>query len=381
VAAGDVIPLRSIPLHRVRAPEGADARVEEVMRSGYVSDGEVVRTFESRLAELIGNPRIVTCADYSAAIGIALQIAGVGPGDDVVACPEACLATNMPILNRFARPVWADVDPATGNVDPGSVGRSITPQPRAILYAHWGGDVAAVETLNAIGRERGVRVVEDASEAFGAEAGGRKIGNTGSDFVVFSFGPIRHLTTGDGSAIFFRDPADAERARSLKRHGIHQSTFRDAAGEIDPESDIVEPGVGAFMNNIDAAIGLAQLDSVGEVIARHRENGTYFDEALADVPGVRLLERRPDAVSGYWVYTLLADDRDGLMARLKEAGIGCSRLHLRNDVYSAFGTGRQPLAGVEEFSAHRLCIPSGWWVGAEERERIVGAVAAAAIAT
>jgi perosamine synthetase len=369
-----------IPLHKVRVPAGVGARIEEVFRSGYISDGEWVRAFEVGLVEIVGNPHVVTCADYSSAISIALQVAGVGPGDEVVACPEACLATNMPILSRFARPVWADVDPATGNVDPGSVERVVTPQTKAILYAHWGGDVAEVERLNAIARERSLRVVEDASEAFGAELGGRRIGNTDSDFVVFSFGPIRHLTTGDGAAIFCRDPLEAERARRLKRHGIDQPTFRDATGEIDPASNIGEPGIGSFLSNIGAAIGLAQLESVGDVIERHRENGRYYDRELAGVPGVRLLARRDDAISGYWVYTLLADDREGLMRRLKEAGIGCSRLHLRNDVYTVFGTGRRQLPGVEEFSARRLCIPSGWWVGEEERERVAEAVAAEALA-
>jgi dTDP-4-amino-4,6-dideoxygalactose transaminase len=124
------------------------------------------------------------------------------------------------------------------------------------------------------------------------------------------------------------------------------------------------------MNNLAAAIGVSQLESAEDVVARHRANGRFYDEALTDVSGIELLSRSGDSVSGYWVYTLLADERDALMAHLKQSGIGCSRLHLRNDAYSAFGDGLADLPGVREFSARRLCIPCGWWVGDADRERI-----------
>lgn len=360
-----------IPLHKVRAPREADALLLDVLHSGYIADGEQVREFERRLGAYLGNDRLVTPGGYSSALVLCLYIAGVRPADDVVACPDACLGTNMPILNLFARPVWADVDPKTGNVDPESVAAAITPQTKAIVFAHWGGDVADLDALRRIADERGIALVEDASEAFGAEHRGQRLGSTGSDFTVFSFGPVRHITTGEGAAIAFADAEAAERARWLKRYGIHQPTFRDALGEIDPASDIPEPGLDSYLNNLAAAIGIAQLESADEVVARHRANGRFYDEALAGVPGIDLIQRRSDSVSGYWVYTLLAEERDALMAHLKDRGIGCSRLHLRNDLYSAFGDGPADLPGVREFSARRLCIPCGWWVGDEDRERIV----------
>jgi perosamine synthetase len=370
VSAGHV-QLPPIPLHKVRAPTDADELLLEVLHSGYIADGEQVREFERSLAAFIGNDRLITAAEYSSAIALCLFIAGVRPGDEVVACPDACLGTNMPIRNLFARPVWADVDPTTGNIDPASVERSITPRTKAILFAHWGGDVADLDRLAEIARDHGVALVEDASEAFGAEHQGRRIGSAGSDFTVFSFGPVRHITTGEGAAIFFADAETAERARWLKRYGIHQPTFRDDLGEIDPTSDIVEPGPNSYLNNLAAAIGIAQLRTAEEVVDRHRANGAFYDQALAGISGIELIRRRPDSASAYWVYTLLAQDREALLRRLKNAGIGCSRLHLRNDVYSAFGTGRVDYPGVADFSARRLCIPSGWWVSDDDRERIV----------
>jgi dTDP-4-amino-4,6-dideoxygalactose transaminase len=365
-----------IPLHRVRMPGGAAAGVEPVLRSGYVADGEQVRAFEAALGDWLGNPNVVTMGDYSSAIAIALGMYGVGPGDEVAATPDACLGTNMPILWRFARAAWCDVDPETGNLDPADVPARIGERTKALLFAHWGGDVADLDALQRVARERGLALVEDASEALGARHAGLPVGAHGSDVTVFSFGPVRHLSTVEGAALVFREAEDAERARRLKRYGIDQGTFRDGLGEIDPASDIPEPGLNSYLNNVAAAIGLAGLEDLDAVVEAHRANGAALDAALGDVPGITRMRRRPGDESAAWVYTLRAERRDDLLRALRDRGVGCSRLHLRNDAYAAFGTGLAELPGVERFSAERLCLPSGWWVGDEERERIVAAVRA-----
>lgn len=368
--------LTRIPLHRVHAPAGAEERLGEVLRSGYIADGALVREFEAAFGAWIGNPRVVTVGEYSSGIALALGLFGVGPGDEVLATPDACLGTNMPILSRFARPVWVDVDPETGNLDPADLARRVTPRAKAVLLAHWGGDPADVAAVRAVAAEHGLRVVEDASEALGAQSGGRRVGATGTDVTVFSFGPVRHLTTGEGGALLWGDEEDAEQARWRKRYGIHQPSFRDADGEIDPRSDIPEPGPNSYLNNLGAAIGLAGLEGLDAIMERHVENGRFYDAALAGIDGISLMRRRPGDVSAAWVYTLRAERRDELMRALHGRGIAASRLHLRNDAYSAFGTGLADLPGVAAFSATRLCLPSGWWVGEEDRERVVAAVRA-----
>lgn len=363
-----------VPLHRVNMPPGASDAVAEVLDSGYVADGATVRAFEEGLRDWTGNPAVVTVGDYSSGIALALSLAGVGPGDEVIATPDACLGTNMPLRTLFARPVWVDLDPATGNIDPDAVAAAITPRTKAIVYAHWGGNPADIERLNAIGREHGLLVVEDASEALGAEHAGRRVGAHGSDVTVLSFGPVRHLTTGEGAALAFADRECADRARWLKRYGIHQPSFRRADGEIDSASDIPQAGFNTYMNNIAAAIGLRGLEGVDEVLACHRQNGRFYDEAFASADGVRTLEHLPGDAPAWWVYTVRVRERDALREALHCAGIAASTLHLRNDLYSAFGTGRADLPGVEEFSATRLCLPCGWWVEERARERIAEVV-------
>ena len=158
--------------------------------------------------------------------------------------------------------------------------------------------------------------------------------------------------------------------RRLKRYGIHQPSFRDGDGEIDPSSDISVAGWNSYMNHVAATIGVAQMEHLPRIVARHRENGLFYDRALGDIPGLTVLRRPAGARSAYWVYTFLTRERDRLLKRLRQNGIQASKVHLRNDIYSAFGSGPEDLPGVNEFSARCLSVPCGWWITDEVRSRI-----------
>lgn len=362
------------PLYKAYMPQSAHAALAEVFHSDYLADGDYVRQFEGALRDYLGNPYVITAGDVSTAIMLCLFMAGVRPGDEVIASPVACVATNQPVINLFARVVWCDVDPFTGNIDPMQIADLITPKTRAILYPHWAGDVAEIDAVNQVAQAHGLRVVEDAGEALGAEYSGLKLGNTGTDFVVFSFHAIRHITTGEGAAVTFGHAEEAERAQWLKRFGIHRPSFRDDLGEINPASDIPVAGYNTYLNNIAGAIGVEQMKRLPDVVARHRENGRFYDEALTDVPGITVCHRPPHRQSAYWVYTFLAEQRDDLLRALRERGVHASKLHLRNDIYSCFQTVPRPLPGVDAFSAKCLSIPCGWWLSSEDREYIVEAI-------
>ena len=357
-------------------PAGAAAALQATLASGYLAHGARVEEFEAKLAAYSGNPRVCALSEISGALSLALYLAGVRPEDEVIVSPMVCLATSMPIASLFARPLWCDVDPMTGMLDPARIAALVTPRTRAILAYHWSGDVANIDALQAAARAHGLKLVEDASEAFGAEYRGAKLGNHGSDFCIYSFAAVRQITAGDGAALLCARAGDHEQARRLRRYGIHQASFRLPSGDLNPDSDIPVPGFNICMNNIAASIGLAQFAQVGEVIARQRANGRYFDSALAGVGGLTLLARRADAVSGYWTYSLRAERRAQLMRKLHEMGIGCQRLHVRNDRYSCFADARRDdaLPGVDLFDRENLSIPCGWWLSAEERERIVACI-------
>jgi dTDP-4-amino-4,6-dideoxygalactose transaminase len=345
-----------------------------VLASGYLADGAEVQEFEDGLRTFIGNPNVTAMSDISGAITLALYMAGVRPGDEVIATPMVCTASTMPVANLFARVVWCDVDPLTGMMDAQQIPQLVTERTRAILVYHWSGDVADIHGIQAMARRYNLKTVEDASDAFGAEYRHARIGNTGMEFTAFSFQAVKHLTTGEGGALFFNDAGDADRARWLKRYGIHRPSFRLPDGDLNENSDIPLAGYNFYMNNIAATIGVQQLPHVESIVSRHRENGQFFDEQLRDIPGITQLRRQPDAASAYWTYTLLADRRPDFIRALKAAGITSQRLHIRNDIYSCFDSSGRELPGVEYFGQRAVSIPCGWWVSDSDRAAIVDAI-------
>jgi dTDP-4-amino-4,6-dideoxygalactose transaminase len=361
----------SIPLLKVRMPVSAPEAVSAVLKSGYLADGAQVQNFEDLLRSFIGNPQVAALSDISGAITLALFMAGVRPGDEVITSPMVCTATTMPIANLFARPVWCDVDPLTGMLDPERIPELISEKTRAILIYHWGGDVADIDAINAVAHGHGVKTIEDASDGFGAEYKGKRLGNTGSDFTAYSFQAVKHLTCGEGGALFFKSAEDTERAKWLKRYGIHRPSFRLPNGDLNEKSDIPLAGYNFYLNNISATIGVEQFKCADALVSRYRENGRFYDECLRHIPGVTLVRRHAESVSAYWTYTLLAERRTDLIQALREAGIASQRLHVRNDIYSCFDSPRRDLPGVDYFDQYALSIPCGWWVTDSDREVIV----------
>jgi dTDP-4-amino-4,6-dideoxygalactose transaminase len=355
-------PNKSIPLYKVHIPPNVAGITSAVMATGQIAIGPNVGKFEDLLRDYLGNPLVTTTGDISNSLVLCLFLAGVRPGDDVLMSPLVCLATSCPVRNLFANIRWCDVDPTTGNIDPEDIAKKITPRTKAIVVYHWAGNPADLEAIHAVARAHNLAVIEDAGEALGAEYHGKKIGATGSDYTVFSFYPNRHLTTIDGGAITCAREEDYEKLRWLKRHGIHQPSFRDGNGEINPTSDIPIAGWNSYMNHVAATIGVSQMEHLPSIIARYQENGLYYDERLAAVPGITVLNRPLNSRSAYWVYTFLASERDHLLKRLRQEGVYASKVHLRNDLYTCFGGKRDFLPGVDYFSAHCLSIPCGCWV-------------------
>jgi perosamine synthetase len=360
----------NIPLYNVLMPPGVAGIISDVLKSGQLANGPNIAKFEGLLGDYLGNPFITTTGDISTSLILCLSLVGLRPQDDVLMSPLVCLSTSCPVRNLFSNIRWCDVDPTTGNLDPGDLSKKITPRTKAIVVYHWAGNPADLDAIHAVARDHNLIVIEDAGEALGAEYHVKKIGATGSDYTVFSFYPNRHLTTIEGGAIAFSREEDSEKARWLKRYGIHQPSFRDEDGEINPSSDIPVAGWNTYMNHVAATIGVAQMEHLPQIVARHQENGLFYDQALRDIPGLTVLRKPAGARSAYWVYTFLTRERDRLLKQLRQNGIQASKVHLRNDIYTAFGSGPEDLPGVNEFSAHSLSIPCGWWVTQENREYI-----------
>lgn len=357
--------MREIPLFKVAMPprEALMPRLEAVLYSGQISEGEPVAEFERRFGAAIGNPNVLSFYSGTAALHTALLLAGVGPGDEVVTTAMTAEPTNMAIRHAGAIPVWADVDPQNGNVTAESVARRIGPRTRAIMVVHYGGIPAPLAAIGMLAARHGIPVIEDAAHALGARYGGAPIG-THSEFVMFSLQAIKHMTTVDGGMLACRDAARLPRGRRLRWFGIDRALPRTAL-------DVAEVGYKYHMNNVNATIGLVQLDYRDRIVARHIANGRYFDAALRGVAGIAPCAWEAAAEPSYWFYTVLAEDREGLSRHLAAHGIGNSQAHQRNDRHSVFAASRCDLPGLDGFYARMLHIPCGSWVDDEARDYIV----------
>lgn len=361
-----------IPLFKVHMPDTVVGPLTETLLSGYIGQGPKVDLFEKGLGPWVGLSNAVAVNSGTSALHLALHLAGVGAGTEVISTPMTCVATNSPVLCVGAQIVWADIDPWTGNIDPLDVERKITGKTRAILAVHWGGYPCELGALGAVAAKYGVALIEDAAHAFGATYRGKKIGSV-SPYTTFSFQAIKHLTTGDGGLLTVRSNDEYRRAKLLRWYGIDRETPRR---DLRCEEDIKEIGFKFHMNDLAATIGLEQLKTVGRVLEAHRANAAAYDVAFADLRRVKKLRYAKDREGSYWLYTIRTPDPDGFLTFMAERDVMVSKVHVRNDLHTAFRPFRKNLPGVDEFSAMEMSIPVGWWVGEGERKNIIGAVEA-----
>jgi dTDP-4-amino-4,6-dideoxygalactose transaminase len=294
----------------------------------------------------------------------------IQPGDEVITTPMTCVATNEPFFNDGAKLVWADIDPATGNIDPESVSKLITRKTKAILGVHWAGQPFNISAINKIGKENGIKVVEDAAHALGATYKNKKIGSH-SDYVCFSFQGIKHITTADGGAICSRLNEDNERIKKLRWFGISRS-YEGSRWE----QDILESGFKYHMNNTNAVIGLLQMNYVEFIVNSHKNNCRIFNENINN-PLIKKMRVDSDSESACWIYTVLVEDRNKFQKYLAIHGIASDVVHVRNDKYSIFKEFRKgvdDLPGIEYFCSRHINIPVGWWLNEKDRHHIINVV-------
>lgn len=358
----------SIPIVKVRMPprDQLMPALERILYSGMIGEGEDVYAFEREFAARFGLPNALAMSSGTGALHVAFLACGVGPGDDVVTTAMTAEPTNTTILQVGARPVFADVDPETGNLAPASVERAITPATRAICVVHYAGYPADMLALREIADRHGIALIEDCAHALGARVDGLAIGTIG-DAAIFSFQAIKHMTSVDGGLLTLRNPDKLDIARRLRWFGLRKGVART-------EVDITTPGFKYNMNNVTAVIGRQQLVTIDEAITRHIDNGQFFDRAFAGIAGIAPARVNAGSEPSYWLYTLLCDDAAAVEAALTAEGIIASKLHRPNHLHSVFAPYAVDMPGLAQFYDRLLHLPCGWWVDDSDRERIVSVV-------
>lgn len=368
------------------APEAAQAAARVLTPDpetgrAFIGTGRLVDRFEAELATLLdadGRP-VLAVNSCTSALTLAYHLCGVGPGAVVVAAPLTCAATIGPIVTLGGRVAWADVDPETGCVDPGSVAALLRrlhrdgEQASAVVAVDWAGRSCDYNALRvAAGR---VPIIQDAAHSLLATHNGRYAARVGGDWLAFSFGPIKQLSSQHGGALVCPDDGPAaEQAHRLRWHGLD----RRSSADFRCAQDIDRAGWNFSMTDVEAAVLLANLPHVRGLVHRHRQHALAYDKAFRDLPGLTVPEYDPG--SSYWVYPLLTDDRDGCIRFLAERGIQASQVHRRCDTHPAFRDATHPatqkLPGLDRFAARQLNIPVGWFLSERDVAHVIAAVTA-----
>lgn len=362
-----------VALFDCRLGPEAQAVLQPVLASGQLAAGPNVAGLEQDLAAYLGGGRVVALGDMTHALTLALQLAGIGPGDEVLTLAYNCLSSNTAIAQVGAVPVWVDIDPALACLSVADCEAARTPRTRAVIVYHVAGYPAPLEALRAFCDQHHLVLIEDANNALGARWNGRPVGLVG-DFAVFSFYANRQVNGIEGAALVCPDEATAREAWRLRRFGIDMTTFRDPLGEINPASDVPRIGMSSPLSHVNATLARHQLRTLDERLARNRRHVAWLGQALAGVEGIDPIGWPEQADPAFWVWLVRCEQRDRVLAGLKRQGIQCAKLHQPNDVYTGFGSPRRPLVQTDRFMAGILALPCGWWLTEQDLASVADGV-------
>jgi perosamine synthetase len=316
--------MKKIPLFKPYMGREEERAVVETLRSGWITLGPKTEEFEKSFAKYVGAKHAIAVNSATSALHLALLVSGVKKGDEVITTALTFATSAEVALYVDAKPVFADVDPRTLNIDPKSIEKKITPKTKAIIVVHYGGQPCDMDEINRIAQKHGITVIEDAAHAAGASYKGKKIGG-GKNLTTFSFHAVKNLATGDGGMITTPDPKLDQALRALRWMGINKSTReRETAGGYRWDYDINGGGFKYHMNDITASIGIEQLKKLDRMNALRDRVARVYDAAFkgnADVRPVTQLPGRKTSRHNYCVILKEGTDREKLITYLAEQGI------------------------------------------------------------
>ena len=328
-AAAGAVPVRlTVPFHRPDISPLERAAVDEVLSSGWLTTGQRAARFETAFAAATAAPHAVALSSCTAALHLALDAVGVGPGDEVLVPAMTFTSTASTVIHQGARPVLIDVCADDHCVDPAALERAIGPRTRAIVSVDFAGQPGRMTRILDLARAHGLPVIEDAAHAFPAAYRGRPVGSI-ADITCFSFYATKTLTTGEGGMATALDGEHARRMRLMANHGISRSAHDRLSGNA-WHYDVLEPGWKYNMPDLAAALGLAQLERAEEMRARRRAIAEAYLAAFADEPAIKPLGARPECDHSWHLFVIrlapgaLRIDRDRAVEELKARGIGTS---------------------------------------------------------
>lgn len=384
-----------IPLFKVSMTKDAAKMATEVLESGFVGQGPKVDEFEKLLKQKFDNDKLITVNSATSGLHLAIHLLkikysvhagshgpmiptwpGILPDDEILTSPLTCTATNWPALANGMKIKWVDVDPLTCNMDLNDLERKISSKTKVILLVHWGGNPIDLDRVREIQLRAyhiyGFKpvVIEDCAHAMGATYKGKPLGNHGN-IAVYSFQAIKHFTTVDGGCIIFPHQELYKRAKLLRWYGIDRESKRK---DFRCEGNIPEWGFKFHMNDLNAAIGIANFPNIDLNVKKHIENSNRYDKEISN-PNVISMQRNHDSCSSQWIHTIfIKHSRDEFIKYMTDNNIMASRVHERNDKHTCVSEFRCILPGVDKAVETMVCIPNGWWLDKEKMDYIISKI-------
>lgn len=355
-----------LPFHRPSIGEAEIAEVVDTLRSGWLTMGPKTQRLEQKFAEYVGAKHAIAVASCTAGLHLAYDALGLGPGDEVITTPYTFTATIAAILYTGARPVLVDTLPDHPNLDPAAVAAAVTERTKAIVPVHFAGHPCDMDSLLAIARDCGATVVEDAAHALPTTYRGRRVGALGA-ITAFSFYAGKNMTTGEGGMVTTEDDALAATMRVRRLHGISRDAWKRYTAEGSWYYEVESLGFKYNLTDIQAAIGLHQLDRLDDFQRRREEIVALYDSGLAEVPGILRPAKANDGSSAWHLYIarldpeVLSISRAEAIEQLKADNIGTSvhfiPAHLHPLYQERLGARREDFPNAGRFYENAISLP------------------------
>ncbi|MBE7954061.1 UDP-4-amino-4,6-dideoxy-N-acetyl-beta-L-altrosamine transaminase [Microbacterium oxydans] len=371
-----------LPYGRQSISEDDIQAVVDVLRGDWLTTGPLVSAFESKISELTGGHRAVTATSGTAALHMAYAAAGISEGDVVISTPMTFIATTSTASMRGARIVFADVEEDTALIDPDAVDALIDDRTRIIAAVDYAGHPADYDRLTATAARYGALVLDDAAHSIGSTYNGRPVGDL-ADITTLSFFPTKNLTTGEGGALVAKDPELAQRAHEFHNIGLVRDASRfQVPGEGAWHQEVHEFGVNYRLTDIACALGLSQLSRLDAFKRRRAEITRRYDDALADLDGVRRPVQREnvDAMRHLYPVRILDGRRREVFDRMRELGVGVQVNYMPvywHPVYADAGYRRGMCPNAEAFYREELSLPIHPELTDSQVDQVVDALAEA----
>ena len=344
--------------------------VTEAVKSGWISSaGKFIKEFEDKLSQYCQTRHGISCSNGTTAIHLAIEALGIGKGDEVIIPTFTMIASCNAVIYTGAKPVLVDSELKTWNIDVDKIEEKITPRTKAIMVVHTYGHPVDMDKVKAIVEKHNLFIIEDAAEAHGAEYKGKKAGSLG-DIAAFSFYANKIITTGEGGMVVTNNEKWAERARKLRNHFFGQPRFLHQ-----------EVGYNYRLTNMQAALGLAQLEKICELVEARRQNAYTYNQLLKSIPGITIPPEADWAKNVYWMYGILVQDEFGItMPQLREEllkkGIGMHKQAAYKNDDPRFPNPEGSYPNSDELEKRGLYLPSSSHLTKEQIFQVVEAIKA-----